>query len=105
VVGVAGLRPAVVAGGDLLLLGAPAVKPGSAELSLSVAPGWRRRGIGSRLLATVREEAAGPCLVADVTDGSPGEAFCLRHGFRRIRSWRRELLGLGDVHGAWLREP
>jgi hypothetical protein len=36
--------------------------------------------------------------------GSAGEAFCLRNGFRHIRSSRRDLLTYGDVHGAWLGE-
>jgi hypothetical protein len=69
-----------------------------------VEPEWRRRGIGSRLLAIVREQAAEPSLVADVVAGSPGEAFCLRHGFRLTRSRRPDLLAYGDVHRAWLSE-
>jgi len=94
VVGVASLRPLILV---------PALS-GGAELSLFVEPGWRRRGIGSRLLAAVREHATGPRLVADVVAGSPGEAFCLRHGFRHTMSRRHHVLTYCDVHGAWLGE-
>jgi hypothetical protein len=94
---VAELWPTVSLGHDLLLPAAP-------ELSLHVEPRWRRRGIGSRLLAAVREQGGEPRLVADVAPGSPGEAFCLAHGLRRIRSGRHELLAYCDVHGAWLGE-
>ncbi|GAA0478632.1 N-acetyltransferase [Paractinoplanes deccanensis] len=93
VAGRAGLRPLLV----------PAAR-GAAELSLYVEPAWRRRGIGSRLLAVARDRAAGLRLVVDVPAGSPGEAFCLRHGFRRTGSQRRDLLTYCDVHQAWLGE-
>jgi GNAT superfamily N-acetyltransferase len=99
VAGVASLRP-VVRSGQGLLLRAGAVP----ELSLYVEPEWRRRGIGSRLLATVREQAAVPYLVADVAEGSPGRAFCLRHGFRHTGVRRHDVLTYCDVHEAWLRE-
>ena len=82
----------------------PAVIPGVPELSLHVEPEWRRRGIGSRLLAAVRAETAEPRLVADVAAGSPGEAFCRRHGFRHTRSLRHDLLTYCGVHQAWLGE-
>jgi GNAT superfamily N-acetyltransferase len=106
---VAGRWEAVAAGGVVAgVAGArplPAVmSPGAAELSLHVEPAWRRRGIGSRLLAAVREQSAEPRLLADVTAGSPGEAFCLRHGFRRTGSRRHDLLTYCDVHQAWLGE-
>lgn len=78
--------------------------PGALELSLYVAPEWRRRGIGSRLLVAVCEDTAVPRLVADVPADSPGEAFCRRHGFRHTQSRRHDLLTYCDVHGAWLGE-
>jgi GNAT superfamily N-acetyltransferase len=92
VAGVASLRPIIPSG-----LGAP-------ELNVYVEPAWRRRGIGSRLLATVRAQVAEPRLVADVVPGSPGEAFCQRHGFRHTRWRRHHLLTYCDVHRAWLDE-
>ncbi|GAA5179108.1 GNAT family N-acetyltransferase [Rugosimonospora acidiphila] len=104
VAGVASLRPVVSFGHEFLPDPAQTVKPGAAELSLYVEPEWRRRGIGSRLLATVRAHATEPLLVADVAAGSPGEAFCLRHGFRHTRSGRHDLLTYCDVHQAWLGE-
>lgn len=97
VAGVASLRSFLPVGQGLLL-------PRTPLLSLYVVPEWRRRGIGSRLLAAVREQTTEPCLVADVAADSPGEAFCLRHGFRHVRSRRRDLLTYGDVHLAWLGE-
>ncbi|WP_127503287.1 GNAT family N-acetyltransferase [Actinoplanes solisilvae] len=95
VAGVAGLRPIIPYG----LL--PAV---SGELLVRVEPAWRRRGIGSRLLAAVRDHTAEQRLVVDVVAGSAGEAFCRRRGFRRTRSWRRDQLVYCDVHQAWLGE-
>ncbi|WP_433380891.1 N-acetyltransferase family protein [Actinoplanes sp. CA-142083] len=93
VAGVAGVRPV------------PALmSPGAAELSLHVEPEWRRRGIGSRLLTAVREQSTGLGLLAGVAEGSPGEAFCRRHGFRHTRSQRHDLLTYCDVHQAWLGE-
>ncbi|MFI6483661.1 GNAT family N-acetyltransferase [Nonomuraea sp. NPDC050663] len=98
VVGMAGLRPIVPFGQDT----PPA--PASAELSLHVEPLWRRRGLGSGLLAAVRGQSAGTRLVANVAAGSPGEAFCRRHGFWHTGSRRHDLLAFGDVHQAWLGE-
>jgi predicted N-acetyltransferase YhbS len=80
------------------------MKPGPPELSLYVQPQWRRRGIGSRFLATVQEQTAAPRLVTDVVAGSPGEAFCQRHGFRHTRSRRHDLLTYCDIHHVWLSE-
>jgi GNAT superfamily N-acetyltransferase len=82
----------------------PVLTPGEPELSLRVEPGWRRRGVGSRLLAAVLARAAGPRLAADAVAGSPGEAFCRRHGFRHVGTRRHDLLTYRDVHGAWLAE-
>jgi len=89
--GVATVRPIILFGRDFLLPGAPALMPGAADLGLYVEPAWRRRGIGSRLLAAVRDQAVVTSLVVGVTTGSPGEAFCLRNGFRHIGSSRQDL--------------
>lgn len=104
VAGVATLRPIIPFGLDFLLPAAPALKPGTADLGLYVEPAWRRRGIGSRLLAAVRERTAEPRLVTDVAAGSPGEAYCRWHGFRHTQSRRHDLLTYCDVHEAWLGE-
>ena len=84
--------------------GVAGLLPGVAELTLYVRPEWRRRGIGARLLAAVRERTAEPRLVVEVAAGSVGEAFGRRHGFRHTGPGRRELLAYGDVHQAWLGE-
>jgi GNAT superfamily N-acetyltransferase len=104
VAGVASLRPIIAFEHNVVLPPALAVTSGVLELSLYVRPEWRRQGIGSRLLAAVREQAAEPRLVADVVGDSPGEAFCQRHGFRHTRSQRHDLLTYCDVHLAWLGE-
>lgn len=104
VAGVATLRPIIPFGVDFLLPAAPALEPGAADLGLYVEPGWRRRGIGSRLLATVQEKAVGLRLRTDVAAGSPWEAFFPRHGFRQTESRRHDLLTYCDVHEAWLGE-
>jgi GNAT superfamily N-acetyltransferase len=101
--GVASLRPITPFEHDVVPATA-AMKPGDLELSLYVQPQWRRRGIGSRLLATVRAETTEPRLVTDVAAGSPEEAFWLRHGFQHTRSRRHHLLTYCDVHHAWLGE-
>lgn len=104
VAGVASLRSIMPFGHDVLPHAVLAMNAGARELGLYVEPQWRRRGIGSRLLTTVREQTAGPRLVTDVAAGSPGEAFCLRHGFRYTGSRRHDLLSYCDVHQAWLAE-
>lgn len=104
VVGAATLRPVIPFGLDSLLPAVPALKPSAADVGLYVEPVWRRRGIGSRLLAAVRERAVAPRLLIDVAADSPGEAFCRRHGFRHTESRRHDLLTYCDVHEAWLGE-
>jgi hypothetical protein len=86
------------------VVGVAGLGRGAAELCLHVVPQWRRRGIGSRLLAAVQARAGEPRLVAVVAERSPGEAFCLRHGFRHTGSRRHDLLANGDLHPAWLGE-
>ncbi|MEV4415153.1 GNAT family N-acetyltransferase [Catellatospora sp. NPDC049609] len=101
VAGVAGLRPVMAFEHDLPLL---AAQPGAAELSLYVEPQWRRRGIGSRLLAAVSAHAAGQRLIVEVAAGSAGEGFCVRNDFQRTGSRCHDLLTYCDVHHAWLGE-
>ncbi|GAA2403494.1 N-acetyltransferase [Catellatospora methionotrophica] len=102
VAGVAGLRPTGPHG--LLLPPALCVTPCAADLNLYVEPQWRRRGIGSRLLAAVRAQTTERHLAVEVAAGTPAEAFCLRHGFRHARTVRHDLLAYADVHRAWLGE-
>ncbi|MFI5910263.1 GNAT family N-acetyltransferase [Dactylosporangium sp. NPDC051541] len=104
VAGVAGVRPVVPFRHDVLSAPHPPVEAGTAELGLYVAPRWRRRGIGSRLLHAVRSQTTARRLVADVTAASPGEEFSLRHGFRYARPRRHDRLAYHDVHQAWLGE-
>ncbi|GGN63395.1 N-acetyltransferase [Actinoplanes lobatus] len=78
--------------------------PGVFELTLFVEPECRRRGVGSRLLTAVLDRTTASRLVTEVEAGSPGEAFCLRHGFRHTGAGRHDLLLLGDLHRAWLGE-
>ncbi|GIF98639.1 N-acetyltransferase [Catellatospora citrea] len=104
VAGVAGLRATRSLGHDLLLPTALARTTDTAELTLYVEPRWRRRGIGSRLLAAALAETAEPRLVTHVAADSPGEAFCLWHDFRHTRSLRHDLLTYCNVHHAWLGE-
>jgi hypothetical protein len=101
---VASLRPVNPFAHDVVQATAAAMEPGGTELSLYVEPRWRHRGIGSRLLAAVREQTTEPRLVTDVAAGSPGVAFCLRHGLQHTRSRRHDLLTYCDVHQAWLGE-
>ncbi|MFC3499990.1 GNAT family N-acetyltransferase [Micromonospora krabiensis] len=103
VAGVADLRPVIPFEHGLFEV-ALDIQPGAVELNLYVEPQWRRRGIGSLLLAAVGEHAVQQRLVAEVAAGSAGEAFCVRHGFRHTGSRCHDLLSYGDVHQAWLAE-
>ncbi|SBT65729.1 Acetyltransferase (GNAT) family protein [Micromonospora sediminicola] len=103
VAGVAGLRPVMPFGYELPE--APtALESDTLELNLYVQPQWRRRGIGSRLLAAVGAHAVGRRLIVETSPGSAARSFCERHGFRRIGSGSHELLTYCDVHHAWLGE-
>ncbi|WP_369147904.1 GNAT family N-acetyltransferase [Streptomyces sp. R44] len=68
-----------------------------AELELHVDPAHRRLGAGSRLLSTVvaacRTEGR-RSLIVEAPAESPGEAFCVRWGFRRALSLDHLLLHL-----------
>jgi ribosomal protein S18 acetylase RimI-like enzyme len=57
------------------------------ELGIAVAPAWRRRGIGTRLLAAAVEQAgrAGhPAISLDVMLANPARVLYKRAGFREV---------------------
>jgi len=63
------------------------VAPDVPELSIAVAPAWRRRGIGTRLLATTIEqarEAGFPAVSLSVMTENPARALYERAGFRHV---------------------
>jgi len=63
------------------------VGPDVPELSIAVAPRWRRRGIGRRLLAAAvaRAERLGhPAISLSVMPGNPARELYLQAGFRRV---------------------
>ncbi|GGU55597.1 GNAT family N-acetyltransferase [Lentzea flava] len=71
-----------------------------AELELYVHPDWRRRGVGSRLLAQVVLAAQAEnrrSLVAGVGDIEPGTSFCAARNFERVLTLRHLLLDLSEV--------
>ncbi|WBB56276.1 GNAT family N-acetyltransferase [Verrucosispora sp. WMMD573] len=102
VAGVADLRPVMPFEYELPPPTAP--QPDTLELNLYVQPQWRRRGIGSRLLAAVGAYAVGRRLIVETGPGSGVQSFCERHGFRRTGSGSHDLLTYCDVHHAWLGE-
>lgn len=60
---------------------------GSAQLNLSVAPSWRRRGIGSALLDRILEHLDGaPRVFAFAAES--GAQFARRHGFELTQTMR-----------------
>ncbi|WP_225833647.1 GNAT family N-acetyltransferase [Streptomyces sp. NK08204] len=71
-----------------------------AELTLSVHPVERRRGVGSRLLdaavAAARDDARRRVL-AQAEAGSPGDRFLAARGFRKVLTLRFSRLPLADV--------
>jgi ribosomal protein S18 acetylase RimI-like enzyme len=63
------------------------VAPDVPELSIAVAPPWRRRGIGTQLLATAVEQARRedrPAVSLDVMLENPARVLYERAGFRRV---------------------
>lgn len=71
-----------------------------AELELHVHPEWRRRGVGSQLLAQVVFAARVEdrrSLITSVADIEPGTAFCAARSFRRVLTLRHLLLDLSEV--------
>jgi ribosomal protein S18 acetylase RimI-like enzyme len=70
------------------------VAPDVPEVSIAVAPQWRRRGIGRRLLAaavTRAEQAGHPEVSLSVMPDNPARELYLQSGFRRV----------GVVDGSW----
>ncbi|MEO3742233.1 GNAT family N-acetyltransferase [Plantactinospora sp. B5E13] len=71
-----------------------------AELELHVHPASRRRGTGSRLLATTVQAARAEhrrAVVAQVEAGSPGDAFLAAAGFRPVLALTYARLALADA--------
>jgi len=63
------------------------VGPDVPELSIAVAPQWRRRGIGGRLLAAAvarAGELGHPAISLSVMPENPARGLYLRAGFRRV---------------------
>ncbi|MDO3700298.1 GNAT family N-acetyltransferase [Micromonospora sp. C28SCA-DRY-2] len=102
VAGVADLRPVMPF--EYELPPPTALQPGIFDLNLYVRPQWRRRGIGSRLLAAVGAYAVGRRLIVETAPDSAAQSFCERHGFRRTGSRIHDLLAYRDIHHAWLGE-
>ncbi|MFI7489670.1 GNAT family N-acetyltransferase [Micromonospora echinaurantiaca] len=102
VAGVADLRPVMPF--EYELPPPTALQPGTLDLNLYVQPQWRRRGIGSRLLAAVGAHAVGRRLIVETAPDSAAQSFCERHGFRRTGSRIHGLLAYRDIHHAWLGE-
>jgi GNAT superfamily N-acetyltransferase len=82
------------------------VSPDVPEISLAVAPQWRRRGIGRRLLAAAldRAERSGhPAISLSVMSDNPARELYLQAGFRRVDivdgSWTMSLRLPRDVAG------
>lgn len=86
---------------ELKLDGAPNQDIG--DISLSVAPNFRRRGIGRALLGEAARRLADegrPTVTAEVVAGTAGEPFARAHGFSCALTERRGILRLADVDGA-----
>ncbi|MEU6160291.1 GNAT family N-acetyltransferase [Streptomyces sp. NPDC047130] len=73
-----------------------------AELSLTVHPAERRRGVGTRLLdaalAGARREAR-RSVIARAAAGSPGDRFLAGHGFRKVLTLTYARLALDRLDG------
>ncbi|MBD0422739.1 GNAT family N-acetyltransferase [Streptomyces sp. TRM S81-3] len=78
-----------------------------AETELHVHPDARRRGIGTRLLSAVVDEARSQgrrSLIAEAPASGAADLFCVRNGFRRALTLHHLLLSLEEVHRGWLDE-
>lgn len=70
------------------------VRPDVPEISLAVAPAWRRRGLGTRLLAAAIEQARErgfPAVSLSVQPDNPARRLYKRAGFHRVTT----------VDGSW----
>jgi len=84
------------------------VAPDVPELSIAVAPAWRRQGIGTRLLAAAvaqARQAGHPAVSLDVMLENPARTLYERAGFREFASDEEAqactmVLDLTDVPGA-----
>jgi len=58
------------------------------ELSLAVLPGWRSKGIGSRLLAHLFQSARRgyPGISLSITAGNPAQRLYERAGFKAVKT-------------------
>jgi [ribosomal protein S18]-alanine N-acetyltransferase len=78
-------------------------------LTIAVAPGWQRGGVGTVLMTALEAEArrrgAGELLLEVRADNEPALAFYARHGFERIAVRRKYYGGGRDglVLRKWLR--
>ncbi|MFD0689398.1 GNAT family N-acetyltransferase [Actinomadura fibrosa] len=95
-----------VADGDRMLAVAALRLPGEpgadrpAEIDVRVRPGWRRRGLGARLLAVAAEglRADGrSSVIAQVLAGTPAVPFLESHGFECVLTLKGMLLQLDEV--------
>lgn len=82
------------------------VGPDVPELSIAVAPRWRRRGIGRRLLAAAvarAQQLGHPALSLSVMPENPARELYLQAGFRRVAvvdgSWTMTLRLPRDAAG------
>jgi len=96
---------AVVPGPPASLIGYGAwwqLRPGKFRVELLVAPPWRRRGAGSRLLAHVADrvrDAGGPSLQARArSDDTHSLKFLLARGFVETMRMHRQLLRVADAN-------
>ncbi|ACY98064.1 MULTISPECIES: GNAT family N-acetyltransferase [Thermomonospora] len=72
----------------------------SGEIDIQVLPGYRRRGIGTRLLATAADglRAAGcKSVIVQAVAGTPAVPFLEARGFRCVLSLRAMLLRMDDI--------
>ncbi|MEV0389949.1 GNAT family N-acetyltransferase [Nonomuraea sp. NPDC050643] len=103
----AALPTGVPAGSAFLRLFTKAGQDHLAELDLHVHPAEQRAGVGSLLLtaavAAAREEGR-RSVIAEVEPGSPGDAFLVARGFRKVLTLTYARLSLAGTDLAGLRE-